>query len=207
MSFFLSFSLSLFSFLLQTLGAMSLFLFFFFENHSLQQVTSQDAINGGETCGQVIWFVRPICYLQLSINVALNGRLVSTLPASRQLLFRPPPAGTGDRTARSLRDGIYPDHLPPPTFIPPWAGEEEWRTTAKNQHENWKWTQEEEEEENKGGLESLSQYLGCRWNVADCGICRKAYFRFLRFVGVFLVHCPCPIKNCHVSPFWEKLVP
>ena len=77
-----------------------------------------------ESCGQVIWIISSICYLQLSINAALNSPCVSSLPASCQLLFSPPcwppgrERGWGMRRAQSLWDVKHPSHLPP-AFMPP----------------------------------------------------------------------------------------
>lgn len=76
-----------------------------------------------ESCGQVIWIISSICYLQLSINAALNGPCVSSLPATCQLLFSPPcwppgrERGWGMRRAQSLWDTKHPSHLPP-AFMP-----------------------------------------------------------------------------------------
>lgn len=68
------------------------FFFFFLESHLSRRVTFQDTINGGGNVrtGDLIHQSR-FCYLQLSINVALDGPCVSSPPARCRLLFCPPP--------------------------------------------------------------------------------------------------------------------
>lgn len=108
--------------------------FFFLESHLSRQVTFQDTFNGGENVptGDLIHQSR-FCYLQLSINVALDGPCVSSPPARCRLLFCPPPLTSSWRgekkkktkktgRSRSLRGASYPSHLPP-TLMPPQARE------------------------------------------------------------------------------------
>lgn len=101
---FLSLSLHTFYFFLQPPNSLSpgcktpgisldgFFFFFFLDTHLSRRVTFQDTINGGENVrtGDLIHQSR-FCYLQLSINVALDGPCVSSPPARCRLLFCPPP--------------------------------------------------------------------------------------------------------------------